>query len=434
MKTTLHLLSICLLASAGSFAYADPSETQSDAPPTTTEEGHEKASSAGKGIAEHETDKTHLNSDLIPRDLPYLHILGTKNHKFYAGIGGVVKGTASFDFGHVLDNPNEFIVSAIPMTQPKGDGGKYQVSAQQTELYLMAGFNPGEKYEVTAYVNGRFLNDNYGFQLENAYVGFMGFTIGYGYGLFCDTWAAPSTIDYEGPNAMIAVTNGIFDYRHKFGRWTVGAGIELPMASFTHVDGINRKVNQRIPDIPLMVNYSWDNGNRIGASVMFRGLQYRNILKDKNETKFGWGVRLSGNGKLYGPLDFFFQGMIGKGSASYIQDLSGTGMDLVPCGDNGKMDAVRTYGLMGGLQYNFSEKVFASAAYSHVRAYADKYNTGSTPWNDMYSYGQYAVGNVMWQITPMLQCGLEYIYGRRVNMDGAQAHDNRLQTMLQVSF
>ncbi len=52
----------------------------------------------------------------------------------------------------------------------------------------------------------------------------------------------------------------------------------------------------------------------------------------------------------------------------------------------------------------------------------------------MYSYGQYAVGNVMWQITPMLQCGLEYIYGRRVNMDGAQAHDNRLQTMLQVSF
>lgn len=390
------------------------------------------APSAGKGIKPATNAEAKVNAALMARKLPYLHLIG-KDNKFYVGIGGAVKGVASVDFGHVLHNANEFIVSAIPMTQEKGDGALYQVSAQQTELYLIVGFNPGTKYEVAAYVNGRFLGNNYGFQLENAHISFMGFTAGYGYGLFCDTWAAPTTIDYEGPNAMLAVTNGILDYRHSFGRWTVGAGIEMPMASFT-TNGYVRKVNQRIPDVPFMVKYSLPGGGHLGASVILRGLQYRDLLKDKNRTVCGWGVRLSGAGTLFGPVGYCFQGAYGKGMNSYIQDISGMGLDLTPESSDGKMKAVEGYGLMGGLSCNISRTVSANASYSHVRVYPGEYSGAEESWESQYSYGQYAVANVMWQITPIVQCGLEYVYGRRVNINGQQAHDNRLQTMLQVSF
>lgn len=395
------------------------------------------APSPGKGVSNTDATKTHIKSPVMPRDLPLLHI-GGNGRNFYVGLGGSVKATAGYDWGHVLNNANEFIVSAIPMSQRKGDGGLYQVSAQQTELFLSAGYNPGDKYEVAAYVNGRFLGKNYGFQLENAYVSFMGFTVGYGYGLFCDTWAAPNTIDYEGPNAMIAVTGGMLNYRHNFGRWTVGAGIDLPQASFTAAEGRNYQVNQRIPDFPLMVQYNLPGGGHIGGAVIIRGLQYHNSLKGKNETVCGWGVRVSGVGTLYGPVGFCFQGAFGRGMASYIQDLSGLGLDLVPEGDSpegsGSMKAVKAYGLMGGLTFNFSRTVSANACYSHVRAYIDPYVGGTTAWGDQYSYGQYAVGNVMWKIKSFLTWGVEYIYGRRVNMDSSQAHDNRLQTMLQVNF
>lgn len=289
---------------------------------------------------------------------------------------------------------------------------------------------------MTAYFNGHFLGNNYQFQVENAYVVFMGFTAGYGYGLFCDTWAAPNTIDHQGPNAMIAVQNGIIDYRHKLGdNIKIGIGAEMPLASFTDAPGIVRRVNQRIPDVPVMIDFTWGEDNRIGAAAILRGLQYRNLIRDKNHTVCGWGVRISGNGTVCGPVGFFFQSALGKGIASYIQDLNDMGMDMVPDGDeSGKMKPVLAYGLMGGLQYMITPSLTATAAYSHVRAYTDRYNHGATARAEMYSYGQYAVGNILWSVTPIVQCGVEYIYGRRVNIDGHQGHDNRLQTMLQVSF
>lgn len=451
MKITTSILGGVLLFACTQAAYAETEQAPEAASEPATlssestldsslsalnsDEDGTLASSPGKGVKRHDAVRTHINSPIIPRDLPLLHVVG-KDKKFYVGLGGAVKGTASFDWGNVLDNPNEFVVSALPMTRKKGDGGLYQVSAQQTELYLTAGYNPGDKYEVTAYVNGRFLGSNYGFQLENAYVSFFGFTAGYGYGLFCDTWAAPNTIDYEGPNAMLAVPNGILDYRHKFGHWTVGIGAELPIASFTTADH-NYKVNQRIPDFPLMVQYNLPGGGHIGGAVILRGLQYRNDVRHKNEAVCGWGVRFSGTGTIAGPLGFCFQGAYGRGMTSYIQDLTGGGLDLVPKGgdleNSGSMKAVEAFGLMGGLTYNFSPTVSANACYSHVRTYPDRY-AGGTAWANQYSYGQYALCNVMWNIKSYLTWGLEYIYGRRVNMDSAQTHDNRLQTMLQVSF
>lgn len=47
---------------------------------------------------------------------------------------------------------------------------------------------------------------------------------------------------------------------------------------------------------------------------------------------------------------------------------------------------------------------------------------------------QYVGDNMFYNINSIVQVGVEYDYGRRVNYDGRQAHDNRLQAMLQVSF
>lgn len=78
--------------------------------------------------------------------------------------------------------------------------------------------------------------------------------------------------------------------------------------------------------------------------------------------------------------------------------------------------------------------MYATATYSHLRNYAGKYSGGNTPWGEQYRYAQYALANVIWNITPQISTGLEYIYGRRVDMDGVARHDNRIQTMLQVTF
>ncbi len=365
---------------------------------------------------------------LFNRELPRLLLTGKKG-RFYVGLGGGVKATVGMDWGHPASDPNSFVVKDIPMEQPEGNGARFRVSAQQTELFVCFGVMPGDKYEVGAYINGMFLGDNYAFVLENAYLRFLGFTAGYGYGLFCDTDAVPATIDYQGPNAMLSTSNGIFDYLWEITpQWSAGAGVEVPVAAY-EATGQCGKVHQRIPDIPAMVQYNFLNGAHLRASGIFRTLQYRDISAGVNRSCMGYGLQLSGAGPVAGPLGFYFQTAFGRGINAYFQDVAALNIDLLPNPNTpGRMQPVKSWGGFAALQYEFTSSIHASLIYSHLRLYPHN----AQP--DCYRYGQYAAANAFWHITPIVSCGLEYIYGRRVNVNGGQAHNNRIQAMLHVHF
>ena len=125
----------------------------------------------------------------------------------------------------------------------------------------------------------------------------------------------------------------------------------------------------------------------------------------------------------------------GKGIESYIQDLGGTGMDLMPDPNNaGELKPVGVWAGYAGLQYDFNSRVSSTVAYGHVRTYAKDFHDSAADWDNGYKYAQYIVGNVFYNVNSIVQLGAEYIYSRRVDFDGAQGHDNRIQAMLQVSF
>lgn len=387
---------------------------------------------------------------------PRFAIVG-KNEKFYLGFGGYVKGTMSFDWGSPINNYNEFIVSGIPMpgSQKPGDKAQFGLSAQQSDIFLNLVALPNNKNKVGFYLNFIFLGNGYTPQVRQAYVNWRGLEMGYGFSLFTDLAADPTTIDYEGPNSFTVVINAKFDYRHTFGKYFgIGIGAELPMASYTNgiadithggarEKGGTATVSQRIPDIPMYIQWDWGNNNRIRLSGLLRNMQYRAGMTElgstleggKTKNLVGGGIQLTGNFNICNKLIGYFQATTGKGMTSYFEDVTGLGLDMVPVdNDPGKLQTVKAWGGYLGLQYNWSSKVFSNIIYSHLRVYAPYYNGGNTAWTSQYKYGQYAVANVFYNITDMFSWGLEYIYGRRVDMNRSQAHDNRLQTMLQVTF
>lgn len=400
-------------------------------------------------------------ADFRVPNAPRFAIVG-KNEKFYLGFGGYVKGTMSFDWGSPINNFNEFIVSAIPMpgSQKPGNKAQFGLSAQQSDIYLNMVALPNDKNKVGFYLNFIFLGNGYLPQVRQAYVNWRGIEMGYGFSLFTDLAADPTTIDYEGPNSFTVVINAKFDYRHTFGKhFGIGIGAELPMASYTNgsagvqhggliVDEGTATVEQRIPDIPMYIQWNWGNNNRIRLSGLIRNMQYRagmidrhlsdsNVGYEGGKTKnlVGGGIQLSGNFNISNKFIGYFQATTGKGMTSYFEDVTGLGLDMVPVdNDPGKLQTVKAWGGYLGLQYNWSSKVFSNLIYSHLRVYSPYYNGGATSWTSQYKYGQYAVANVFYNITDMFQWGLEYIWGRRVDMNCQQAHDNRLQTMLQVTF
>ena len=366
---------------------------------------------------------------------PRFAIMG-KDHKFYLGITGFVKGTMSYDFGHPINDPNKFTTSAIPMHQQPGNGGLIQFSAAQSAIAFNMVALPGTDNQIGAYISANFLGGNYNFNLQYAYLKYRGILAGYNHSLFSDMASAPPTIDYEGAPSLAPIPNGVLNYTHGFNpHWSAGIGLEMPIASATTTTG-SYTVNQRVPDIPAYVQYCWDNGGSwLRLSGIVRNMMYRDVVADRNRSLVGWGVKLSGSTTIAGPLRAYCQGTYGKGIASYFQDLYDGGLDMVPDASTaGQLSTVRAWGGLAGVQYTFSKNLFATVTYSQVRNYAPAYTGGTTAWSDQYRYGQYVVANVFYNIKSYLQWGIEYLWGKRSDMNGLSAHDNRLQTMLQISF
>ena len=373
------------------------------------------------------------------KDVPRFTLVG-KDSKFYLGMGANVKMVGDFDWGAPISNPNIFAPKDIPMSVEDGNKGQTLFSVGQSNIYWNFVALPGSKNQVGLFFDVIFLGTTSKpvMEIHHLYMKYRGFTAGYVVSTFTDLKAEPKSVDFGGPNAFTIVRHPNIYYTQKFGKdkmWTFQIGLDMPnMASFT--TGTNsKKINQRMPDIPFFFQRSWaDNKGWLRASAIFRDLQYRNYGTGSSEIGnkgvFGWGVKLDGKTPIIGGLSANYQAVYGKGVASYIQDLSGEGMDLVPSTSGKGLSSVPVWGAYGSLEYAFGKCGFWNVTYSQVRTYADSFQGRS----DLYKYGQYVTSNLIFNISDFAQFGVEYIWGRRMNYSGIQNHDNRIMLMLNVSI
>lgn len=384
------------------------------------------------------------------KDVPRFTLVG-KDRKFYLGMGANVKMVGDFDWGSPLSNPNIFAPADIPMSTAEGNKSQTLFSVGQSNIYWNFVALPGSKNQVGLFFDIIFLGKTSTpvIQIHHLYMKYRGFTAGYIVSTFTDLKAEPYSIDFGGPAAVCLVRHPNIYYTAKFGKdkmWSAQLGLDMPHAgkldytedykgkSFT-LSSTTEYINQRMPDIPLFLQRSWAKGEGwLRFSAIFRDLQYRSLVSNdsKNKGEFGWGIKLSGKTPIVGGLSANYMAVYGKGVSSYIQDMNGEGQDLVPnATTTGKLETVKTWGAYGSLRYDFGKCAFINFTYSQVRAYAKDFGSG---WGEMYKYGQYVTGNLIFNISSFAQCGVEYLWGRRMNYNGKQNHDNRIMLMLNVSI
>lgn len=368
--------------------------------------------------------------------MPRFSVIG-KEREFYLGLGGYIRGSVSYDMGNPIDSPIYFITSAIPMDNLPGNSSLFQMSAASSNLFFNFVALPHTQDKVGAYVDFGFaegIKANYGFSLKAAYLTYRNFTVGYTTSLFTDGAAAAQTIDQQGPNAMTFLFNTVIDWQRSFGKhWKVGVGLEMPSVNATYGTK-SYAVNQRMPDIPFYVQYGWKEGKGwLRLSGLVRNMQYHNAQLGKNASQTAIAFKLSGVSPLTNRLNLYSQSVFGKGIASYVQDLQGLGLDMVPVdGASGRMEAVEVVGSYLGLQYMISEKLSASATFSEVKCFMpDGYEDvgGQT-----YKEAVYFVTNLIYRVSPVLTTGVEYLWGSRKDRDDVFHHNNRIQASLRVNF
>lgn len=362
-------------------------------------------------------------------------IFATKNNRFSLALGGFVVLRASYDFDGISDNL-DFIPYNIPLTANYNNRQQIMMDASTSRLFLKSIANTRTLGQVVVYVDADFRGGSSGSytpRLRSAYLSFMGFTFGRDVTTFCDLQAAPTTIDFQGPNAYNFNFSTMIRYEMSCldDHLMMGVAAEMPSVSGTYSDSF-LEMRQRIPDFPVYIQYAWgeQRDSHIRASGVFRNMYVRNAVDNDNKSLFGWGVQASGTIKVFPALRLFMNGVYGEGITPYIQDLTGSGLDFLPSANGEDVKVNPMWGWQLAAQINLSQRMFLSGGFSMVNV--DRETDYS--FANEYKQGRYIFGNVFYKLTPRCMIGAEYLYGSRKNMSSVKAHANRLNLEIKYHF
>ena len=361
---------------------------------------------------------------------PYFLFM-SKDAGLAMGIGGAVRMRGYYDWGGAIP-ASGFAPYLIPITPDPTRSRQFDTTPAGTCLYFrVLGRNKllgNYQLYIEANFNGYQARD---LHLKKAYAIINDFTVGYANSTFSDPAAIPPTVDAQGPNNKISPTSVLVRYMPVVkNRWVFAVSAETP-SSALDVDNQNTvSVKNWMPDWAAFVQYQWTSSEHIRIAGIVRTLSYRNIPAAKNHNIAGWGLQISSVSHPATPLTLYLSANYGKGYAGLGGDLLIGNYDLIgKPGMPGTMYAPRSFGWCAAVQYNFKQNLFMCLTASQSRYLPD----GAIDPEE-YKYGLFGAVNLFWNMTPRMQVGAEFDFGRRNNFNGEHRSARRIGAMCQFSF
>ncbi len=378
-----------------------------------------------------ETHRTGFQQSHIPQ-----FIFTSADNSFSLALGGSVTLRTSYDFGGAVDNI-DFVPYDIPMSNGYASKQRVMMDASTSRLFLKAVVNTEALGRVVVFTDMDFRGGaefSYIPRLRSAYMQFKGLTIGRDVTTFCDLDAAPTTIDFQGPNAYNFAFNEMIRYEcNALKDWSFVVAAERPSVNATYGENFSA-VMQRVPDGVAYVQYKFgrEKGSHLRLSGVIRDMYLHDNLNGKNTTQVGWGLQLSGHIEITRWVDLYMNGVYGKGITPYIQDLSGSPYDFAYKPENrSKVETLPIWGWQAAAQVNIIPgKFWVAGGYSMVGLES---NDGYLS-DDQYCRGEYLFANAFYNLTPNLTFAVEYLYGSRKDMNASSNSANRLNIMAQYHF
>jgi len=242
-----------------------------------------------------------------------------------------------------------------------------------------------------------------------------------------DLKAAPETLDFAGPSGAFARRQPMLRFSKLFGReWLLDVALETPdNAAYRQASR-----QTRYPD--LYVAAEWDARqpylDHIRIMGLLRDLKAEDDLGN-NDNDLGWAVGASTKIKLplLGPKDNFKLTLqYGEGYGAMIKSGPFDG-DIDPA--TGDLETVRVFSAFGGVQHFWSDILRSNLSFGHVDADSPSFFADDNMDNNVY-----VAGNLIWEPFTNSQFGVEYLYGRRENIDGNSGDGDRLLLSSKFNF
>lgn len=364
-------------------------------------------------------------------EAPYF-LMMSRDATLALGIGGAVRMRGWYDFDGAMPY-NGFIPYTISVPENPARQRRLRATPSGTALYFRIIGTNKSLGNFSVFIQGNFDGgDGSNFKLKKSYATINDWTVGYAPSAFCDISTNPPVIDAQGPCGQTNNTSVLLQWTHQFRHgWSMAASVEFPSSHIMADNTSTEEIDDWFPDVVAYGQYQWGGGTgHVRLSGLLRVLPYRDLITSSNRSRVGFGMQASAVVPIDYALTLYASGVGGKGCASYLNDLMVTSLDLINSPDAaGDMYAPWCMGLTAGVKYNFRPNLFASICASEAR-----YMPHGTVTPDTYKYGLYGSANVVWNMSPRLQVGAEYLMGMRKNFDGESGDAKRVNLLFSFMF
>ena len=367
------------------------------------------------------------NEPLDPRFPGFFRLPGTDT---LLRIGGYFKTDFIYDL-RPAGNADSFIPSTIPIPTVTSVNNS-TISVRPTRLNLDFLVPMGLNDSARFYIEVDFFGTNATTpHLRHAYGQAKNFLIGQTFSNFVDPDIGPDQLDFQGPNAWIAIRNPQFRYSHAFAnRMAVSFSAEKPTSDVAFATPeFNAQPNTPTPDGTVKIRREVDGGH-IQFSALFRSVAAY-LANGRHESTLGWGLNLAGAHKVFRKNDtVVYQAAYGHGIERYINDTSGLGIDAaITSSQNPHLNALPVVATYGSYQHFWKPRLRSSAVYGFVQVQNTAYQPGSA-----FHKSNYSAGNLIWNPFGSLTLGTEFLYGWRYTHAGASGNAPRIMFSAKFNF
>ena len=349
--------------------------------------------------------------------------------------GGRIRAAGVFTLS-ALGSDDRFLTNSIPVELDDTAAGKGRRTTftANTSRFNFEMRTPTGAGQLRTFIEGDFFGANGGdsrinFRLRHAYAQFHGLIIGQTWSTFSDPAADHNDLDFEGINGenLIRQTQVRYTFKVKE-NLDIAVALETPAVSITGGQGVNV-----VPDIVGRTVWSFKKIGHLQGAVVLRQIRGEPDAGTGSSTATTWGASLSGVIPFYilNLTDrFIFQLNVGEGNARYINDLNSLGgQDAVFDPATGNLEPLPATGWYLVYEHQWKQwertrviKLRSSFIWSFVAVD----NLDFQPPDAYKKTSRYSV-NLVLSPTPRIDCGVEYIYGKRANFDGLSNTADQVQ-------
>jgi hypothetical protein len=333
-----------------------------------------------------------------------------------------------------LGTDDRFLANSIPVGVPSsGEAKRTSISARASRINTEFR-TPAGAQEIRAFFEGDFAGQALtegrpidAFRLRHAYAQYRGFIVGQTWSTFSDPWVELEDLDFEGVSSENVIRQPQLRYWWTRDKNRIAVAVETPSVSITGGTGVNL-----FPDVVAREFFEFPNGGHVQLAGVLRQIRGEAQSGDIRTTWAGGGS-MSGVFKVRvrGLTDrVMFQVNGGSGIARYINDLgSEGGQDAVFDTTTGDLKALPALGWYVGYEHRWKEwqrlqtmNLRSTLLWSLVNVHNYAFQSP-----DAYNVTNRFAINLVFSPSGRVDAGVEYIYGKRENLDGQHADANQIQ-------